>query len=78
MPIEIRAQDRAGLMWEIGEIAAQENINMTNIRATVQTGKVLFSATMEIDNYATLTRALNKIEQLESVLTARRKGSQPS
>lgn len=72
-PVEIRAYDRAGLMGEIGAIAAQENINMTDVNIMAKNGLAVFHVKMEIENFAMLSRVLNRIQSLENVIEARRK-----
>lgn len=73
VPIHIRAQDRAGLMGDIGNIVAQENINMTNVNILSSEGVATFMVTMEVENLAVLSRVLTKIESLECVIEAQRR-----
>lgn len=71
-PVVIVAVDRAGLMADIGSIAAKENINMTNVRISSGDGMATFNLTMEIEDYATLSRVLKQIAALDSVVDAHR------
>ncbi len=76
-PVVIEAHDRAGLMAEIGSIAASENINMTDVRISSHDGMATFQLTMEIDSYTTLSRILNKISALDNVVDAHRLAKVP-
>ncbi|MCL4875725.1 MAG: bifunctional (p)ppGpp synthetase/guanosine-3',5'-bis(diphosphate) 3'-pyrophosphohydrolase [Anaerolineae bacterium] len=71
-PVEIVAHDRTGLMAEIGYIAAQENINMTDVRISSQDGIATFRLMMEIEDYATLSRVLTRISALDNVVDVHR------
>lgn len=71
-PVEIMAYDRTGLMAEIGSIAAQENINMTDVRISSSDGLAIFRLMMEIEDYATLSRVLTRISTLDNVIDAHR------
>jgi len=74
--IVIHAYDRSGLIHDVTGVLATKNINLT----AVSTGKrdryniLPVYVTMEIPDFATLTRLLAKIEQLSNVIEAKRIG----
>jgi GTP pyrophosphokinase len=73
VPVEIVAEDRPGLMAEIGGIVASEHVNMSNVRIFSENGMARFNVVMEIDSYTTLSRILSKVTLLENVVEARRR-----
>jgi RelA/SpoT family (p)ppGpp synthetase len=75
-PIQVivTAYDRSGLLRDITEVVADNDINM----ASLSTGKrsryniIPVYITLEVPDLSTLTRVLGKIEQIRNVLDARR------
>ena len=75
-PIQVivTAYDRSGLLRDITEVIADNDINM----AALSTGKrsryniIPVNITLEVPNLSTLTRVLGKIEQIRNVIDARR------
>lgn len=70
--IHIRAQDRAGLLRDITEVLARDQINVTavNLRTHDQVAQARLS--IQVADLAQLKRALQAIAQLRGVLEARR------
>jgi GTP pyrophosphokinase len=76
--VELRALDRPGIMGLIGNVVAKENVNMSSVHIVTEKGIAVFSVTMEVDSYATLSRVLTKVEAVEGVLVAHRVMVEPS
>ncbi len=71
--IEVRAFDRAGLLYDLSGVVSGENVNMTAVSSKSRRDHTaIVNATLEIGNANQLTRILNKIERLPNVLDARR------
>lgn len=71
--IQVRAMDRSGLLRDISEIVAGENVSMSSTNAmTSKDRNAIITATLEITSADQLTRILNKIERLHNVIEARR------
>ncbi|MFP4322550.1 MAG: RelA/SpoT family protein [Anaerolineales bacterium] len=78
VPVELETIDRAGMMGEIGLVVANENINLSKVSIYADNGLATFHITMEVDSYASLSRALSKLAALEGVLSARRSVADPN
>lgn len=74
--IEVGAIDRKGLLREVTQILAQENIHIlrTNSYANIQDQSVQLEISIEIHDLGELRQALNKLAGVQNVLWARRKG----
>jgi len=72
--VAIRAWDRGGLLRDIAQVVADEDINMSaaNVVTHKKENMATFTATLEIRNMAQLSRVLAKLEHLPNVLEARR------
>lgn len=68
VPVEIVAYDRGGLIRDISTIIADEKVNIAQVSVSTRQEIATFHITMEISNNRQLTRILNKIEQLRSVV----------
>lgn len=72
--VVVTAYDRSGLLRDITEVIADNDINM----ASLSTGKrsryniIPVNITLEVPDLSTLTRVLGKIEQIRNVIDARR------
>ncbi len=73
VPVEIVAYDRAGLIRDISTIIADERVNISEVRVSTRSEIATFHITVEINNNGQLTRILNKIEQLPSVVETYRR-----
>jgi GTP pyrophosphokinase len=75
--VNVRAWDRGGLLRDIAAVVADEDVSMSaaNVTTRKQDNLATFSATLEINGIAQLSRLLAKIEQLPNVLEARRQVS---
>lgn len=68
IPVEIVAYDREGLIRDISTIIADERVNISEVKVSTRQEIATFHITMEISDHRQLTRILNKIEQLRSVV----------
>jgi GTP pyrophosphokinase len=75
VPMEIIAYDREGLMRDISTVIADEKVNMTKVSVSTRQNIATVQVTMEIGNFQQLTRILNKIERIQNVIEARRRGT---
>ncbi len=75
VPVEVVAYDREGLIRDISTVIADEKVNISEVKVTTRQEIATFYITMEISNHSQLTRILNKIEQLRSIVEAYRSNS---
>lgn len=72
--IEVRAYDRAGLLYDVTHVFAQEQIDV--LSSTTRTDRLVSTATIELtvelDGLASLGRLLDRITQIPNVIDARR------
>jgi GTP pyrophosphokinase len=70
--VRVRAWDRGGLLRDIASVVADEDVSMSaaNVTTHKQDNLATFTATLEINGIAQLSRLLAKIEQLPNVLEA--------
>ncbi|MEC8021549.1 MAG: ACT domain-containing protein, partial [Pseudomonadota bacterium] len=72
--IEVRAYDRAGLLFDVTHVFAQEQIDV--LSSTTRTDRLVSTATIELtvelDGLASLGRLLDRITQIPNVIDARR------
>jgi GTP pyrophosphokinase len=75
--IEVAAIDRKGLLKDISQILAHEHINILRTNSSVDAKKQLstMEITLEIQDLAQLSLALDMIGEVHNVLWARRKGT---
>jgi len=75
--VQILAWDRSGLLSDIANIVAREDVNMSS--AQVVTSKedhsAVITATLEVANAAQLSRLLNRISQLPNVVEVYRRAA---
>lgn len=71
--VELIAQDRRGLIKDIGELLAQERINAVRVDTHTQDDTARMQFTLEVRDLAQLARFLARAEQLRGMLSARRK-----
>lgn len=72
IPVEIKAYDRQGLMGDISQILAEENINILDVNLKVSHHIATIHLTLEIGDIAQLSRVLTRIENLPNVTEAHR------
>jgi RelA/SpoT family (p)ppGpp synthetase len=72
VPVEVIAYDRDGLMRDIVNVIAEEQINLSAASVSTRQNIATFMMTMEIEDNRQLTRILSKIEGVRSVVEARR------
>jgi GTP pyrophosphokinase len=72
--ISIRSHDRHGLLRDITNVLANEHVNVTavNTQSHRSDGTASMLLTVEIANLATLGSVLTRIQQIPSVIEAKR------
>jgi GTP pyrophosphokinase len=73
VPVEIIAYDREGLIRDISTVIADEQVNLSKVEVSTRQDIATLYLTMEIAQNQQLTRILNKIEYIPSVVEARRR-----
>ena len=71
--IELNAQDRPGLLKDVGEILAQEKINVVRVNTLSQNDHARMEFTLEVKDIDQLTRFLARAGHVRGMHTARRK-----
>lgn len=71
--VELSARDRSGLLKDIGELFAQEKINVVRVNTLSQQDTARMEFTLEVRNLAQLTRFLARAGHLRGMHSARRK-----
>ena len=71
--IEISAQDRPGLLKDIGEILSQEKLNVVRVNTLSRHENALMAFTLEVRDIGQLSRFLARASHINGVHTARRK-----
>jgi GTP pyrophosphokinase len=73
-PVDIRvtAYDRDGLLRDVSTVIAEEGINMKQVQVDVTQNQATFDLTLDVDNISQLSRLLNLLENLPTVMEARR------
>jgi GTP diphosphokinase / guanosine-3',5'-bis(diphosphate) 3'-diphosphatase len=71
--VRVEAIDRVGLLRDIGQMMADERVNMTGLRTNERSdGSTTVYATLETTGIEQLTRLLNKLEMVRGVTSATR------
>ncbi len=73
IPIEVYCFDRPGLLHDITGVAANEGINLTDVRIKVTDNTALCLMTLQLESLDQLPRLLAQIEKLPNVMEARRR-----
>ena len=71
--VEIRAQDREGLMRDIGAVIAAEDVSMTDVQIYTRNYQAVFDLKMKVCDAEHLSRVLTKLEAVPEVISAHRK-----
>jgi len=71
--IELTAQDRSGLLKDVGEILAQEKINVIRVNTLSHQDTARMEFTLEVKDIVQLTRFLTRAGHIRGIHTARRK-----
>jgi GTP pyrophosphokinase len=73
-PVDIRvtAYDRDGLLRDVSTVIAEEGINMKQVQVDVNHNEATFDLTLDVGNISQLSRLLNLLENLPTVMEARR------
>ncbi len=72
VPVKIKAYDRQGLMSDISNLLADENINIANVTVNVNRSIADLRLIIEVKDLAQLSRILTRIENLPNVMEAHR------
>jgi len=70
--IKIKAYDRQGLMSDVSNLLADENINIANVAVNVNRSIADLRLTIEVKDIAQLSRILTRTENLPNVMEAHR------
>ena len=71
--IELTAHDRSGLIKDVGELFAQEKINVVRVNTLSQDDMARMEFTLEVKDTAQLSRFLSRAVQVRGVHSARRR-----
>ena len=73
IPVVIKAYDRDGLMRDVSTLIAEEDVNMPKVKVDVNKKNLaVFELTLEVRDLAHLSKVLDRLENLDNVLEARR------
>ena len=72
--IEVRADDRQGLLREISAVLSAEKINVTGVKSEIGSGVADLRFTLEVRDLTQMHRILAEIKKVRSVKLARRMG----
>jgi GTP pyrophosphokinase len=72
VPVKIKAYDRQGLMGDISNLLADENINIINVSVNVNRSIADLRLIIEVKDLSQLSRILTRIENLPNVMEAHR------
>jgi GTP pyrophosphokinase len=70
--VEIEANDRSGLLRDIGEVFSREKANVTASRTATRRQLARMAFTIEIASLAVLARTLDALREVRGVVSARR------
>jgi len=73
VPIVVSAFDRAGLIRDVSEIIANEQLNLTDIKVTIKDNIASVWLTIEVSDLYQLKKIMDKIEQLNNVIEVSRR-----
>jgi len=73
IPVVIKAYDRDGLMRDVSTLIDEEGVNMTKVTVDVNKKNLaVFELILEVRDLAHLSKVLDRLENLDNVLEARR------
>ncbi|MBE0681050.1 MAG: bifunctional (p)ppGpp synthetase/guanosine-3',5'-bis(diphosphate) 3'-pyrophosphohydrolase [Anaerolineales bacterium] len=72
VPVKIKAYDRQGLMGDVSNLLADENINIANVTVNVNRSIADLRLIIEVKDLTQLSRILTRIENLPNVMEAHR------
>lgn len=70
IPVKIKAYDREGLLSDISNLLADENININNVSVNVNRSIADLRLVIEVKDLTQLSRILTRIEILPNVMEA--------
>ena len=71
--ISVEAQDRQGLLRDISDVLARENINVTGVQTQSAQGAAWMTFTVEVSSTLNLADALRAVRQVPGVRSAKRR-----
>ncbi len=74
VPIEVIAYDRRELLRDISSVIADESVNMSQVNVQTKNNIATLYLTLELADMQQLTRILNRLENVDQVVEARRRG----
>ncbi len=69
----VRAQDRQGLLRDVSDALTRNRVNVTAVSSQSRRGEAIMQFTVEVDELATLGRALDEIREVKGVFNAHRR-----
>ena len=72
VPIKIKAYDRQGLVSDISNLLADENINIADVAVNVNRSIADLRLVIEVKDLTQLSRVLTRMESLPNVMEAHR------
>ncbi len=72
VPVKIKAYDRQGLVSDISNLLADENINIADVKVNVNRSMADLRLIIEVKDLTQLSRILTRIESLPNVMEAHR------
>jgi len=70
--ITILAQDRQGLLRDLGEVLAREKLNVTDVHTSTRSDQAHMRFTVQVPDAPALRRALDQMGEVKGVVLARR------
>lgn len=70
--VEVEAQDRQGLLRDVGDLFAAEKVNVTRVDSQSRNDRAVMRFSIEVSNAEQLEHLLNLIRRLPDVVIARR------
>jgi GTP pyrophosphokinase len=74
VPVEIIAYDRKELLRDISTVISDESINMSQVNVQTKNNIATLYLTLELADMQQLTRILSRLENVDQVVEARRRG----
>ena len=73
VPVRVKAYDRSGLMRDISNLLADEDVSMSKARVDVNRRNLaVFDLSLQVKDVRHLSRVLDRLERLSNVVEARR------
>ncbi len=72
VPIRIKAYDRQGLMSDVTNLLSDENVNIADVKVTVNRSLAELRLIVEVQDISQLSKVLTKLENVPNVMEAHR------